>query len=105
MAETLNPICFICSTSCTSFPRSTSPHLLPNGVNAGIHHFSGAGEFSTGTLGIIAPAVTLPAETATGIGPGGERHCLESAMAAAHTLQQTDGCGQQKNPDRDRCGP
>ena len=34
------------------------PHLLRNGLDASIHHLAGAGEFSTGTLGIIAPAVT-----------------------------------------------
>src|SRR5579884_2038691 len=60
MAETLSPVCFISSRSCTSFPLSTLPHFLPDGVDAGIHHL-GAGEFSTGTTGIFAPAVTYGA--------------------------------------------
>ncbi len=46
------------SISCTSFLLSTCRTSL-GGVDAGIHHSPGAGEFHSGIMGIFAPALTL----------------------------------------------
>jgi transposase len=53
------------------------------------------------------PRQLIPAETATRLGlePASQRDGLESAVAAAHALQETGGSRQEKTADRDRGRP
>ena len=109
MARMLNPCRFSSSISCTSLPRNSSPHLLRSRVGAGLDLKLRVATFSTGTMGIFAPALRGTADWQQGwsLRRRTERWLGKTRRISCHdhTSQQSESAKNTVNFIRGHCGP